>query len=618
MRLVKVQDYSLVEVTGPDDYPYAILSHTWNATGEVSFDDMKDLGVASARSAWSKVAQTCARARSQNIAYVWIDTCCIDKSSSAELTEAINSMFEWYKKATSCYAYLSDLAESPNGDPASDRGRQQLRADLGRCRWFSRGWTLQELIAPNVVEFFDCSWTHRGMKASLRYEIALITDIDVSVLSNSEELSTIPVARKMSWAAKRQTTRPEDIAYSLLGIFDVNLPLIYGEGAKAFLRLQEAVAKSTNDLSLFAWSEDEHNPSLQWYYGVLAQSPQQFASCRRLELIADPLRHDARFFTITNRGVEFQTLLKIDCGKGDYLMHLDCRDAAVQRPEGRFGTIAIRLVKTCSGFARHCAGRVFVDDEDDGGHNTARRNNWDRFTRPVHIPQAITPADSERLKLRFNKAFNFEVKAPPGVTWELVTHDPWAPRADQDPISLRPCCWDPARSVFLTEGYEYFTGMVYITFSSRPRDPFAVLCGLMPWATLPPASAAESSQGTRGAHVHAWLALCPPFDSAWRSGFSRPCTENRMSDLEHFVSQRGGIHYPRFVARLGQAMRASIGRGKALPNQAMMEYHGSSLRRLVSVSGTTQGRIHNVVISLEEGLEPAEAARRCSLGYGSG
>ena len=622
-----MQDYSLIEVAGPDDYPYAILSHTWNATGEVSFDDMKDLGVARARSAWSKIAQTCTRARSQNIDYVWIDTCCIDKSSSAELTEAINSMFQWYKKARSCYAYLSDLAESPNGDPASDRARQQLRADLGRCQWFSRGWTLQELIAPKAVEFFDCSWTHRGMKASLRYEIALITDIDVSVLSNSEELSTIPVARKMSWAAKRQTTRPEDIAYSLLGIFGVNLPMIYGEGSKAFIRLQEAVAQSTNDLSLFAWSEDEHNPSFQSYYGVFAKSPRQFASCRRLELTADPLRHDAQFFTITNRGVEFQTSLKMDLAKGDYIMHLDCRDAAVQRPEGRFGMIAIRLVKSSSGFARHCAGSVFVDDEDDS-NITTKHNNWDSFMRPVHIPKVITPADSERLKVRFNDAFKFEVKAPPGVTWEFVTYDPRAQRAHRDPISVRPCCWDPARSVILTEGYEYFAGMVYITFSSHPLKPFAVVCGLMPRATPPSTSATESRhQGSRGAQVNAWLALHAPdtihnpspgwSNGLWRSGFS-PDTraEDRIADLELLVSRKKEMHYPRFLAHLGQGIRASIGSGKALPSHAvMMELDlGKKGFHLVSVSGTTQGRIHNVLISLEENMTLAEVAKRCSPG----
>ncbi|KAK4038396.1 heterokaryon incompatibility protein-domain-containing protein [Parachaetomium inaequale] len=212
MRLVNVQDYSLVEVDGPGSNQYAILSHTWNGTGEVTLDDMRDLAAAQAKCEWPKVQQTCALARSQGIPFVWIDTCCIDKSSSAELTEAINSMFEWYKKAKTCYAYLSDLAESPTGGPESDRGRQQLHADLGACRWFTRGWTLQELIAPREVEFYDKSWTMRGTKAFLQSDVASITNINESVLSDSDKLSIIPVACKMSWAAKRHTTRVEDIA----------------------------------------------------------------------------------------------------------------------------------------------------------------------------------------------------------------------------------------------------------------------------------------------------------------------------------------------------------------------------------------------------------------------
>ncbi|KAK0701229.1 heterokaryon incompatibility protein-domain-containing protein, partial [Lasiosphaeris hirsuta] len=262
--------------------PYAILSHTWEKAGEVTFDDMRDPQVAMAKSGWTKIERTCALAGDQGIPFVWIDTCCIDKSSSAELTKAINSMYAWYKKARVCYTYLGDLPDSPNGDPKSRSARHQLQADLGRCRWFNRGWTLQELIAPRVVEFYDCSWTMRGTKALLCSEISCITDIDMEVLSNKTHLSTIPVARKMSWAARRQTTRVEDIAYSLLGIFDVNLPLIYGEGKKAFIRLQEAIAHSTNDLSLFAWSEDKRNANRQSYYGALAQSPQQFALCRQI------------------------------------------------------------------------------------------------------------------------------------------------------------------------------------------------------------------------------------------------------------------------------------------------------------------------------------------------
>jgi len=627
MRLIDVQDYGLIDVNGPDDYPYAILSHTWT-TGEVSFDDLKDLDVARAKSGWSKIERTCALAQSHGIRYAWIDTCCIDKSSSAELTEAINTMFQWYKNAFKCYAYLSDLPVSQNGNPASDRAKEQLRADLGRCRWFSRGWTLQELIAPEIVEFYDSGWVYRGTKADLRFEIASITDIAKSVLSNSEELSTIPVARKMSWAARRVTTRPEDAAYCLLGIFGVNLPLIYGEGARAFIRLQEAIAKSTNDLSLFAWSEDEHKPSPQTYYGVFAQTPRQFTSCRQLKLIADPLRHDSHSFTITNRGVEFQTSLKMDYRKGDYLMHLYCRDAAVQRPEGRFGMIAIRLVKTSSGFARHLARRVFVDDDDTttaASPAVDAPRNWDPFLRPVHVPEVITPAESKRLDRRFNDGFRFKLQAPPGVTCELVTYDPCLQKAGRDPGSLRPSYWDPVMSVFLTEGYEYFTGMLYVTFSSRPKEYFVLLCGLMPRA-IPP-STSGNTRSSSEARLDAWLALHPPSPS-WSNSGSAPSTspENAVVDLKELISQKAHMHYPRFLARLGQTMRTSVSDGKVLPNRAVMKYHQRrggldegpeedlpACYRFVSVSGTTKKtnteRIHEVLITLEEQVDSAETFR---------
>ncbi|KLU89729.1 hypothetical protein MAPG_08698 [Magnaporthiopsis poae ATCC 64411] len=624
MWLINVQDYSLLEVNGPDDYPYAILSHTWDAAGEISFHDMTDLNVARAKGGWPKVIQTCALARGHGIAYAWIDTCSINKSNSAELTEAINSMFQWYKKASRCYAYLSDLPASPNGDPTSQRARDQLRADLGRCRWFSRGWTLQELIAPKVVEFYDSGWGYRGTKADLRYEITRITDVDVSVLSNSEELLTVPVARKMSWAAKRVTTRLEDTAYCLLGIFGVNMPLIYGEGAKAFIRLQEVIAQSTNDLSLFAWSEDEEKPSLPSYYGVLARSPQQFASCRRLELIADPLRHDTQFFTITNRGVEFQTSLKMDYANGDYLMHLYCRDAAVQLSKGRSSMIAIRLVKTSSGFARHCAGRISVDDDDTtiSSANGASRS-WDPFMRPVHVPEVITRAESVHLGRRFNEAFRFGVDAPPGVTWEMATHNPSLPRAGRDPASLRPSYWDPAMSVFLTESYQYFTGLLYITFSSRPEEPFAVLCGLMPRG-IPLSTSKDVESSSSEAGVNAWLALHPPPCPWWKGGFA-PSTH-----AEYQISQITDMHYPHLVARLGQTVRAMLSGGEALPSKAMMKYRkkggpeeGSEVAlpacyRLVSISGKTKKtgteRIHDVLISLREQIGPAEASRLWSVG----
>jgi Heterokaryon incompatibility protein (HET) len=212
--------------------------------GEVTFQDVADLSKARKKKGFSKILETCRLARTQGYDYTWIDTCCIDKSSSAELTEAINSMFNWYKQSAICYAFLYDL-------PAErETGRLDFVPSLSQCRWFTRGWTLQELVAPEKVEFYDQTWQIRGTRSSLQQELSSITGIDTDVIVDSNLLTTIPVARRMSWAANRQTTRVEDLAYSLLGIFDVNLPLIYGEGPKAFIRLQEEIIKQHNDLSL--------------------------------------------------------------------------------------------------------------------------------------------------------------------------------------------------------------------------------------------------------------------------------------------------------------------------------------------------------------------------------
>jgi hypothetical protein len=126
--------------------------------------------------------------------------------------------------------------------------------DLRNSRWFRRGWTLQELIAPPIVEFYDRNWFEVGTKLSLLGTIAAITRIDIRVLENSQRLDSVNVASRMSWASERKTTRKEDEAYCLMGIFGVNMPLLYGEGHRAFHRLQEEIMKIHDDYTLFAWT----------------------------------------------------------------------------------------------------------------------------------------------------------------------------------------------------------------------------------------------------------------------------------------------------------------------------------------------------------------------------
>ncbi|RYP56406.1 hypothetical protein DL771_011887 [Monosporascus sp. 5C6A] len=215
-----------------------------------------------------KIQRACQIAIEDGIEWIWIDTNCIDKGSSAELTEAINSMYSWYKASTVCYAYLCDV-------PDLDMGEEDPLRHFRKSRWFHRGWTLQELIAPRRVLFYSKTWTRIGDRSgSLAVVISRITGIDLSVILGIADLHQISVAKKMSWAATRQTSRVEDMAYCLLGIFDVNMPLLYGEGPKAFIRLQEEIIRISNDHTIFCWARD--SGVAQSWTSMLAPSPAAF------------------------------------------------------------------------------------------------------------------------------------------------------------------------------------------------------------------------------------------------------------------------------------------------------------------------------------------------------
>ncbi|KAH8596094.1 heterokaryon incompatibility protein-domain-containing protein, partial [Bisporella sp. PMI_857] len=240
MRLINCLTMQLEEFFGNKIPAYAILSHTWEEE-EVTYQDF--LAGVTSKKGWIKIKQICERAKEGKYLYAWIDTCCIDKSSSVELTEAINSMYEWYKKSAICYVFLSDL---------------KVGGELHSCRWFTRGWTLQELIASPRIDFLDSLWQYYGSKQKMGHILGEITMVDVAVLGSSGSdlrymLDSIPVCRRMSWLSRRQTTRVEDIAYCGLGIFDVNMPLLYGEGARAFIRLQEEIIRRRNDFTILAW-----------------------------------------------------------------------------------------------------------------------------------------------------------------------------------------------------------------------------------------------------------------------------------------------------------------------------------------------------------------------------
>ncbi|KAK3358656.1 hypothetical protein B0T24DRAFT_660749 [Lasiosphaeria ovina] len=263
MRLIDTETLELVEFFDSSIPPYAILSHTWE-TAEVTFQDMTSTPRPTAKAGYGKIVKTCLLARIMGFKHAWIDTCCIDKSSSAELTESINSMFAWYRQSLICFVYLSDYS-LPHSGP------------LGSSRWFSRGWTLQELLAPGKVEFYDKHWNLVGTKLDMCDDLVRITSIPAEVIKGIEPLDEFSVAQRMSWAARRQTTRLEDRAYSLLGVFDIHMPLIYGEGVQAFRRLQEEIIKRVFDMSIFSWEPDDN---LDGVCSPLATSPDAFRDNR--------------------------------------------------------------------------------------------------------------------------------------------------------------------------------------------------------------------------------------------------------------------------------------------------------------------------------------------------
>jgi hypothetical protein len=272
--------------------------------------------LAKTKEGYTKIQNCCRQALRDGYDHVWIDTCCIDKSSSAELSEAINSMYKWYARAKVCYAYLNDVESTQ--DP------RDKRSSFKKSEWFKRGWTLQELIAPKSVLFLAKDWVQIGSKRSLADVVEAITKVDEKVLVENLG-SEISVAKKLSWAANRKTTRNEDMAYSLMGLFGVHMPTLYGEGRyKAFTRLQEEILRVSNDHSIFAWWLDPFEEG-----GLLAASPSNFAHSAQFSpigyqefdskfQISEKVLSKSRNFTarpdyaVTNFGIRIQLPLEKD------------------------------------------------------------------------------------------------------------------------------------------------------------------------------------------------------------------------------------------------------------------------------------------------------------------
>jgi hypothetical protein len=267
MRLLETRTCVLHHFNDGEAIPsYAVLSHCW-ADDEVLFPDLVSLNGAQKSQGGAKVLQACYVASNDlGLDWIWIDTCCIDQSSKAELSEAIDSMDRWYQTAQVCIVWLSDLESRA-------RSVSQLDADLHQCKWFSRGWTLQELIAPPHVLFYDSRWKQIGSKATLPPQLTQADCIDPDVLGDPDDLRRYSIGVPILWAAQGNTRREEHVAYCLFGLFGVSLPISYGEEGRACIRLQDQIMKQYRDSSLFAWRTHD----VEHLQGRLAHSPAEFS-----------------------------------------------------------------------------------------------------------------------------------------------------------------------------------------------------------------------------------------------------------------------------------------------------------------------------------------------------
>ena len=420
--------------------PYAILSHAWGEDlDEVSFQEMAldDLSPSTTKKpGFEKIAKTCKLARTAHgLKYTWVDTCCIDKTSSAELSEAINSMFAWYEQADVCFAFLSDL--SPDSHSLED------------CIWFKRGWTLQELIAPREVIFLDKFWAKRGSKRANKHEIAKISGVAAGILDRTLALVDIPVAVRMSWAAQRKTTREEDLAYCLLGIFDVNMPMLYGEGRKAFFRLQEEIIKQIPDLSIFAWTALP-NSGVK-YTGLLAREPAEFINTRNLVLLQEEL--DILDFSITNLGIRIHVAVDQDRLEGHFILPVNLCSSGVKK--NRKG-IYLRQIGT----------KLFVRALPEVLADCSDTASLCKMAKSLQIVKTLMPHQIAAIERNV-----------------IGIRIPEYPIAKVEPVG----CWDPSRNMLFAGHTGAFVGYIHFTPEwSDEYDSYILVCHFnSSWSTSP-------------------------------------------------------------------------------------------------------------------------------------
>ncbi|KAI2619979.1 heterokaryon incompatibility protein-domain-containing protein [Hypoxylon sp. NC1633] len=415
-------------VSHPEETPYAILSHRWG-NDEVLYEDIVGGFIqvsCSKQVGYDKIIGACGQAKRDGHTHIWIDSCCIDQRSSTALSEDINSMYRY--NATMCYAYLAGLPNNPFD--------AHFGPSFANHEWFERGWTLQELIAPKEVKFFTDldlggnrdtkRWYYLGRKTEMCDSLSRTTGIDPSILSHERHVRQASVAKRMSWAAKRKTRKIEDRAYCMMGLFDVNMPMLYGEGEKAFIRLQEEIMKDSSDESLFAWRNGNAHPND--HVGLLATSPAMFADSGQIVGYYD---WEPRVpFYKTNFGLQITLHIRL-VEKNLYLATLNCT-----RPQGSGGFAALYLKKldNRSGtgdqqYARVQSGKIL------GLNNANERGNTTTIyvRQTVGLPGAlpIFPEHIVQLRLGPNPALKYKLHGTMGIVSKnplALNNWSWVPR----------------------------------------------------------------------------------------------------------------------------------------------------------------------------------------------
>ncbi len=387
VRLLNTSTFELYKGSHSDvrkDPRYAILSHRWG-DDEVELKDLDPVVLRSSTStnspAINKIRGACktAQARKPPIGWLWMDTCCIDKTSAVEETRSINAMFDWYGQAEVCITYLHDVQAFPDPDTAVFKRIRDDKLTDEESEWFERGWTLQELLAPERMDFYDWNWNPMGTREGLAEDIERVTGIATKYLQGPSNLSEASIATKFSWMAGRVTGQVEDIAYSMIGLLNVNMTPQYGERRKSFMRLQRALVETIADESIFAWTvppaglqcfrrSGSASSAPQWHpqedrWGLLAPSPDCFRDSRDIIIIGRKIvLRPGGGYRFTSQGMHFD--LAYAQGRGRFF---GSHKSSISFPlncwklnsAGKAETVRLRLVSVGQWYQRErCSERL--------------------------------------------------------------------------------------------------------------------------------------------------------------------------------------------------------------------------------------------------------------------